>query len=262
MCGIGRRMVRVKTPTSGAASLALLLALLPSAAPAQVFDEFQVFDGRIAEQGGFDWNQHLVFGRRGRKEEDVNAPRNGVLATAEIGYATTNWHEVAVYVPVAREFSGDVYGGGFKLRNTFVLPNAGGRAVAGGFDVEIRHQSTRFSDTNWAVALRPIIDFRADGWQLILNPAVELPIGRSSPGFAPAVRGVKQVREGLWLGLEHYMEFGRFNNWERGPKQSHQLFATADVRLSERFSLNIGVGHGLTRNSDRWAGKAILSVDF
>lgn len=244
------------------ASLLALPALLPRTAPAQVFDEFQVFDGRIAEERHFEMNQHLNFGRRGRREESGNAPRNGYLSTTEIGYATTTWHEVALYVPFAREFSGDVYGGGFKLRNTFVVPNAAGRAVAGGFDIEIRHQSARFSDTNWGVTLRPIIDLRTGPWQLILNPAFDVPIGRSSPALTPAVRGVRQVREGVWLGVEHYAEFGRLNEWERTKKQAHQLFATIDLRLSERFALNLGVGHGLTRNSDRWAGKAILNVDF
>jgi hypothetical protein len=151
----------------------LLLALLAPCATAwaRVFDEFQVFDGRIAEPGSFDYDQHLVFGRRGRTTEQ-GAPRNGVLVMPEIGYATTTWHEVAVYLPVAREFSGDIYGGGFKVRNTFVVPKPEDRPIAGGIDVEIRHQSTRFSEANWAMTLRPIIDFRTGPWQLILNPSL------------------------------------------------------------------------------------------
>ena len=72
-----------------------------SASTAGVFDEFQIFDGRIAEPGGFDLNQHLVFGRRGRNGE--GAPRNGLLTTSEIGYATATWHEIAMYLPFARE---------------------------------------------------------------------------------------------------------------------------------------------------------------
>ena len=45
----------------------LLWSCLPRApARARVFDEFQVYDGRIGEPGGFDYDQHIVFGRRGR----------------------------------------------------------------------------------------------------------------------------------------------------------------------------------------------------
>ena len=55
---------------------------------ARVFDEFQVYDGRIAEPGGFDYDQHFVLGRRGRTDEN-GAPRNGLLVMPEIGYATT-----------------------------------------------------------------------------------------------------------------------------------------------------------------------------
>ena len=244
------------------ALLSLALLVPCAAARAQVFDEFQIFDGRITEPGSFDLNQHFVFGRRGRKEEGVNAPRNGMLVTSEIGYATTTWHEIAVYLPVAREFSGDVFGGGFKVRNSFVVPNSGERPIAGGLDVEIRHQSARFSDANWAMTLRPILDLRTGPWQLILNPALEIPFGRSSPVFAPAVRGVQQVAERVWLGLEHYMEFGRIDRWETTARQGHQLFATVDFRVGEKAGLHLGLGHGLTHNSDRWAGKVILSFDF
>jgi hypothetical protein len=264
--GPGRRAAAWASPGPAARRFALLLlALLAApchAALAQVFDEFQVFDGRITEPGSFDVNQHLNFGRRGRRGEEENAPRNGLLLTTEIGYATTTWHEIAVYLPVAREFSGDVFGGGFKVRNSFVVPHAGERPIAGGLDIEIRHQSVRFSDANWAMTIRPIFDLRTGPWQLILNPSLEVPFGRYSPVFAPAVRGVLQVAERVWFGLEHYMEFGRIDRWETTARQGHQLFATVDFQLKGSVGLHVGVGHGLTRNSDRWAGKMILSFDF
>src|SRR3712207_369675 len=266
---MGEAMFRARGLTRGqsiarAALLALLaLAALAVARPAcaGIYDEFQVYDGRIAEPGNFDYDQHVVLGRRGRTTEE-GAPRNGFLVMPEVGYATTTWHEVAVYLPVAREFSGDVYGGGFKVRNTFVLPKAHERPIAGGLDIEIRHQSTRFSEANWAMTLRPIIDLRTGPWQLILNPNLEIPFGRESPVFAPAARGVRQVSENVWLGVEHYMDFGRVDRWETARRQGHQLFATADFRVSERLAIHTGLGHGLTRNSDRWAGKVILRIDF
>ena len=243
-----------------AACLALLLALVAPAARSGTFDEFQIFDGRIAEPGGIDFNQHLNLGRRGRSGD--GAPRNGLLLTTEIGVATTPWHEVAVLLPVAREFSGDVFGGGFKLRNSFVVPGAAERPFAYGFDVELRHQSARFSGTDWGMTLRPILDFRTGPWQLILNPAVEVPLGRGGPAFTPAVRGVRQVAERAWIGLEHYMDFGRINRFETTGRQAHQLFVTTDFKLRETIGLHLGVGHGLTHSSDRWAGKVILSFDF
>jgi len=132
-----------------ALAIAILLAATP--ATAGVFDDDQVFDGRIAEPGGFDFNQHLLFGRQGRSGD--GAPRNGAFAVTEIGYVTAPWHEVAVYIPVAKQSSGDVFGGGFKLRNSFVLPGAGDRPIAWGMDVELRHQSYRFSETDWAAVL-------------------------------------------------------------------------------------------------------------
>lgn len=242
-----------------AIAMALLLVCGRPVA-AGVFDEFQVYDGRTTEPGNVDFNQHLNLGRRGRSGD--GAPRNGMLFTTEIGVATAPWHEVALLLPVAREFSGDTFGGGFKLRNTFVTPGAAERPFAYGLDIEIRHQSGRFTTADWGMTLRPIIDLRDGPWQLILNPSVEVPLGRSGPIFAPAVRGVRQVAEQTWIGLEHYMDFGRTNRFETTGRQAHQLFVTADFQLRQTIGLHVGVGHGLTHASDRWAGKFILSFDF
>ena len=241
---------------------ALACCLAAATAPAAVFDEFEVFDGRIAEPRGVDLNLHLNLGRRGRIERDGGAPRNGALFTTEVGYVTAPWHEVALYLPVAREFSGDVFGGGFKLRNSFVLPGSGDRPLAYGFDVEIRHQSYRFTTADWGITLRPILDLRTGPWQLILNPAVEFPLGREGPIFAPAARGVLKVGERAWIGLEHYMDFGRIDGPAKPAGQAHQLFATTDFKIGERFGLHLGLGHGLTHASDRWLGKVILYYDF
>ncbi len=112
------------------------------------------------------------------------------------------------------------------------------------------------------MTIRPILDLRTGAWQLILNPNLEIPFGRGSPVFAPAVRGVRQVAESVWLGVEHYMDFGRVDRWETARRQGQQLFVTTDVKVSDRLAVHTGVGHGLTRNSDRWVGKVILRIDF
>ena len=70
------------------------------------------------------------------------------------------------------------------------------------------------------------------------------------------------MTEKVQLGIEHYMDFGRADRWETARRQGHQLFATTDVRFSDRAEVQFGLGHGLTRNSDRWAGKVVLRLDF
>src|SRR6478672_5023579 len=44
--------------------------------------------------------------------------------------------------------------------------------------------------------------------------------------------------------------------------QAHQMFVTTDFKLSNRIALHLGLGHGLTHASDRWAGKVIFGIDF
>ena len=57
------------------------------------------------------------------------------------------------------------------------------------------------------------------------------------------------------------MDFGRFDRLEAPRGQAHQMFVTTDFD-AERFALHLGLGHGLTHASDRWAGKLILGIDF
>ncbi len=76
------------------------------------------------------------------------------------------------------------------------------------------------------------------------------------------MRGVLRVGERAWVGAEHYMDFGRIDRPARPAGQAHQLFATTDLKIGERFGLHLGLGHGLTHASDRWLGKVILYYDF
>jgi hypothetical protein len=85
---------------------------------------------------------------------------------------------------------------------------------------------------------------------------------KAGPIFAPAVRGVLKVAERAWIGLEHYMDFGRIDRPAAPPGQAHQLFVTTDFRVGKTLGLHFGVGHGLTHASDRWAGKVIFGIDF
>jgi hypothetical protein len=91
---------------------------------------------------------------------------------------------------------------------------------------------------------------------------VEFPLSRAGPIFAPAVRGVRHVAERAWIGLEHFMDFDRFDRPARPSGQAHQLFLTTDFRIAERVGLHLGLGHCLTHASDRWLGKAVLYLDF
>jgi hypothetical protein len=76
------------------------------------------------------------------------------------------------------------------------------------------------------------------------------------------VRAAWEATERVRLGVEHFMDFGRADRWETARRQRHQLFATTDLKVSDRTEVQVGLGHGLTRNSDRWAGKLVVRLDF
>jgi hypothetical protein len=63
------------------------------------------------------------------------------------------------------------------------------------------------------------------------------------------------------VALEEYDDFGSVSHFLPTAKQSHQLFAVADIN-SMAANIEAGVGAGLTRASDQWVLKLILSRDF
>lgn len=107
--------------------------------------------------------------------------------------AWTDWGELGFYLPFAvqdRQFLSD----GFKLRTLFVLPNAGQREFFYGVNFELGYETPKFSQTRWGLEIRPIIGMRKGDYEFIVNPIVDIGLGRL--GEAEFRSGVPGSEEG------------------------------------------------------------------
>src|SRR5262245_66512495 len=91
------------------------------------------------------------------------------------------------YIPYAVDQNLTPYSNAAKIRQLFVIPNAAERAFFYGVNFEFSYEMPQFSETRWNMEIRPIIGWRKDDYEFIINPIVDLGFGQNGGAeFAPA----------------------------------------------------------------------------
>ena len=87
------------------------------------------------------------------------------------------------------------------------------------------------------------------------------PTGTSTkpPDLGFKVKLARTIAPGLSIGPEYSGEPGRIDHLLPVSLQSHRIYAAFDYE-HEGYSLNFGVGRGLTEGSDKLTIKAVLGV--
>jgi hypothetical protein len=241
----------------------LAAALLPG--PARAVDEIQLYNAEIADVGQFTVQQHLNYAFVGRKQPDFPggfAPNHALNGTPEFAWGITEWFELGLYIPWAVDGEGRFLSNAFKLRTLFVTPNADKKSFFYGLNFEYDYTTAPFSQTLFAMEVRPIIGWRNPQWEFIVNPIVDLGFGRYGDiDFVPAARLARKITGDLQLGVEYYTDLGRPGSFLPFEQQGHQVFAVADFKVGV-IDVDFGIGYGLTEGSDRWVAKTILTYAF
>ena len=234
------------------------------APPARATDEIQVYNAGIAAVGQFTIQQHLNYVGIGIKEPPFPGglvSHHSINGTPEFAYGVTDWWEVGLYLPFAiqdRQFLSN----SFKLRTLFVSPNAEQRNFFYGVNFEFSNTTPKFSQSRFALEIRPIVGVRNADWEFIVNPIVDVSFGKyGEADFAPAARLARKLAPDTYVGLEYYADFGEIGNFAKLEDQQHTLFAVTDFKLGV-FDVDFGVGYGLTPASDRWVVKSIVGYAF
>lgn len=236
-----------------------------SAGSANAVDEIQVYNAEIAKVGQWTLQHHFNYAINGRKEPDVPVgfiPHRALNGTPELAYGVTDWYELGLYVPYAVDQNGQFLSNGAKIRHLFVSPNADKRDFFYGINFEFSYSMPRFSETKWNVEIRPIMGIRRGDYEFIVNPIVDLGIGREGDvEFLPAARFARKFGDDFALGVEYYSALGPFGGFLPFNEQQHNIYAVVDFKAG-RFDVNAGLGYGLTGGSDRLMAKMILSMEL
>jgi hypothetical protein len=247
---------------SGLLVLLTLVALPLHIRPGRAVDEIQLYNAEIADVGQFTIQHHFNYAFSGRKEPDFPGgltPNHALNATPEFAWGITEWFELGLYIPWAIDSEGRFLSNAVKLRTLFVTPNADKKNFFYGLNFEYDYTTPRFSETRFAMEIRPIIGWRNPQWEFIVNPIVDLGFGsRGDIDFVPATRLARTFGKDLAFGVEYYTDLGRPGRFLPFEQQSHQLFGVVDFKIGD-VDIDFGLGYGLTPGSDRFIAKTILT---
>ena len=255
-------------PAATARCLALAATLgLASPIALAAPDEIQVYTEELNDPGEFGLELHVNYVPKGEK----TAPYPGALpshhvlqVTPEFSYGLTKTLEAGLYLPFAYSPDGNAYSNGSRLRLKYIAPRDDGDRFFWGLNVEYGYFSRRVSESRWAMELRPIIGYRANGWLVSFNPILDIDLSTNvsrEPKFEPALKLTRAVRDGVQAGIEYYGEFGPIHHRLPANERTHYLYAVVDIEM-KGVDVNFGIGRGYAEASDKWVAKAIISLPF
>ena len=161
-----------------------------------------------------------------------------------------NW-EVSLQLPFAFQSSGAT-SEGYRVELQYVAPHDAERGFYWGFNAELARQ-TRVNEEEFSNAeLIVILGYRVAKWHMVLNPGWERPIGdtHGATSATPAAKVAYATSDHNSFGFEYYRD-----------AQSKAIYFAWDGQIG-KSSINVGLGRGLTSESDRWVLKAIYEIAF
>ncbi|SPE20749.1 conserved hypothetical protein [Burkholderiales bacterium] len=191
-------------------------------------------------------------------------PNHSTNGAFEFAYGVADFWEVGLYLPVYTITNhGVVQYDGAKLRSLWVSPHARERQFFYGVNVEFSYNSLHWEDARTSLEIRPILGWHEGRWDMILNPILDSQFhGLGDTHFAPAGRLAYNATDRWALALEYYAELGPLRNFDPWSEQSQSLFAVVDYAVSATQSVEFGVGHGFTAESDNLVLKLIWNQEL
>ena len=182
--------------------LVAFTGILSSHAVLAAPDEIQVYTDEMNDPGEYGVELHVNYVIDGLKQPgyEGESPSHHMLQTTpEFSYGISKNWEAGVYVPVAYEVNGNLYGNGLRLRMKYISTREPGANMFWGLNVEYGYSNLRVSESEWGAELRPIIGYRTDNWLLSFNPILNMSLSSNfnhQPQFEPALKVARKVAEG------------------------------------------------------------------
>ena len=225
-------------------------------AAAQQGYEFEVYDTHVKQPGVIELELNTNFVAAGPKVIDAEfvPTRHMLRSSFELGAGLTRWLEGSVYVLGARQANGHSSYVGNRFRLTAVLPAPEGSPFGLGLTQEVGYARPGFAEDRWSYELSPMLSATWKSLSFVVNPAFERALDATEPHsieFEPRGKIAHHFGDEGSIALEYYSSLGPFSAFEPRSEQNHQLFASFEKELHERWEFALSYGHGLTVASDR-----------
>jgi hypothetical protein len=233
------------------------LILLSASAQAQPGYEFEVYGAEAPHRGLGELEIHTNFVPSGAQlvdDADGRATHRAFRSSIELSAGLSSWLEASIYtVTYARQRAGVAYVGN-RARLTAIAPAAWNLPFEAGISQELGYARPGFAESPWAYEIVPIVGKDFGRISLLVNPAFERGLGRGVHPWEFEPRGEVSyaLGEDHAVGVEYYSVLGPVAKLDERSHQRHQLFLTGKSELRAGLEAGLGIGRGLTRNSDRW----------
>jgi hypothetical protein len=243
------------------------LLVLAGPARAQQGYEFEVYGTGIPARGAGELELHTNFVPSGSQLVDDNegrATHRAFRSSLELSTGLASWLEATFYaVSYARNGAGVQYVGN-RARLTAVAPGGWNLPFDAAVSQEAGYARPGFAENRWGYEFTPILGKEMGSVSVLLNPAFERGLGSGEHEweFEPRARFGYALGDDEAVGLEYYSVLGPVSGFDARSHQRHQLFATGTTDLSGGMEAALGIGRGLTRNSDRWVITTRFELKF
>jgi hypothetical protein len=246
-----------------------VLLLVPFAElKAQENYEIQVYGSQTVSKHNLMVELHSNFIFSGQKQVE-----NGVLPsqhvfheTVELTYGFTSFFETGFYF--FNEIGNDhrtTYVGS-HIRPRVMVPTDWNWPVGVSLSMEAGFQKREYSEDDWSLEIRPIIDKQLGKFYGSANLTFEKSFHGLNKNegfvFSPSAKVSYDVTKVIAPGLEYYSSLGPLNYIPPTQFQEHQLFVVIDLDWSPYWEFNFGYGWGLTKSTEGGILKLILGYRF
>ena len=233
-------------------------------ATAQENYEIQVYGSQTQAKNSTIFELHSNFAFDGERNvvKGVRPTYHALHETIEITHGLTDNFELGFYMFMnyLPEYGFQVIG--THIRPRIMAPLKWHLPVGLSLSAEVGYQSSKYSADTWSLELRPIIDKQMGKLYVSLNPTLAVTLKGidkpSAPAFAPNVKVSYNFFKKISLGAEYYGDLGALDAFEKGPEQSHAIFAVMDLINNAKWELNLGPGLGLTPATDGFVFKVLV----
>ena len=246
---------------------ALLFALtVPETSRAQHGYEYEVYSTNISKPGTGELDIHTNFVPSGSQFDtpEGRATNRAFRSSVELSTGLSSWLEASVYaVGYARSGAGLSYVGN-RARLTASAPQRWSLPLDLGLSQELSFARPGYSEHRWAYEITPIISRKFGAASLTLNPALERAVNEGAAFWElePRAQLGYTLDGDEGLALEYYSVLGPISGFDARREQIHQLFATASGEIPGGIEAGVGLGRGLTSDSDRWTITTRLEFRF
>ena len=229
---------------------------IQSRAGAQQGYEFEVYGTQIKQPGAVELEVNTNYVASGPRlvAPELFPTHHMLRSSLELSAGLTNYLEAGLYVLGARRGDGHSAYVGNRLRLTAAVPADFGLPIGLGITQEIGYSRPGFAEHKWSYELSPMISARWQSLSFVVNPSLERAVGTPGPHsieFEPKGKVVREFGDEGSVALEYYSSLGPIRALDPRSEQIHQLFASVEKELWQRWEFAFSFGRGLTAASDR-----------